>query len=213
VDDLTHYLDAMTRAVKTGNRDGALVRTVIAARSYSTGLDDLWDTITNAERIPRWFLPVSGDLRLGGHYQLEGNAGGQITRCEPPNIFAVTWEFGGQISWVKVTLESETATSTLLRLEHTQQGPDDFWNQYGPGAVGVGWDMGLVALARYLQTGALADRTQAMAWMESGDGRNFMRISSDGWCQASIAGGADSDWARAAAERTRQAYSGETGSG
>ena len=44
----------------------------------------LWDACTNAERIPRWFLPVSGDLRLGGRYQLEGNAGGTIERCDPP---------------------------------------------------------------------------------------------------------------------------------
>ena len=26
--------------------------------------------------FPRWFLPISGELRLGGRYQLTGNAGG-----------------------------------------------------------------------------------------------------------------------------------------
>ena len=31
-------------------------------------IDDVWDACTNPERIPRWFLPVSGDLRLGGRY-------------------------------------------------------------------------------------------------------------------------------------------------
>ena len=51
---------------------------------YDTTLDDLWDACTNAERIPRWFLPVSGELRDGGRYQLEGNAGGTIERCDPP---------------------------------------------------------------------------------------------------------------------------------
>ena len=44
----------------------------------------MWDACTDPERIGRWFLPVSGDLRLGGRYQLEGNAGGEILRCEPP---------------------------------------------------------------------------------------------------------------------------------
>jgi hypothetical protein len=39
---------------------------------YPASQSDLWDAVTNADRIPRWFLPVSGDLRLGGHYQLEG---------------------------------------------------------------------------------------------------------------------------------------------
>jgi uncharacterized protein YndB with AHSA1/START domain len=42
--------------------------------------------------IPRWFLPIAGDLRLGGRFQLEGNAGGEITECRPPRRLAVTWE-------------------------------------------------------------------------------------------------------------------------
>jgi hypothetical protein len=46
-------------------------------------VEDVWDAITSAERIPRRFLPVSGDLRLG-RYQLQGNAGGEITGCNPP---------------------------------------------------------------------------------------------------------------------------------
>ena len=44
----------------------------------------MWDAVTSAERIPRWFLPISGDLRLGGRYQLEGNAGGEVLECAPP---------------------------------------------------------------------------------------------------------------------------------
>ena len=31
---------------------------------------DLWEALTSAERIPRWFAPVSGDLRLGGRFQV-----------------------------------------------------------------------------------------------------------------------------------------------
>ena len=64
-------------------------------RLYDTSVDDLWDALTSKERIPRWFLPVEGDLKLGGRYQLKGNAGGTITACTPPNHFAATWEFGG----------------------------------------------------------------------------------------------------------------------
>jgi hypothetical protein len=35
--------------------------------------------------LRRRFPPVSGDLRLGGKYQLGGNAGGEILACEPPS--------------------------------------------------------------------------------------------------------------------------------
>src|SRR4029450_4047811 len=79
-------------------------RVVSISQTYDTDIDDLWDAVTNPEHIPRWFLPVSGELKVGGRYQLEGNAGGVIERCEPPRSFAATWEYGGAISWIEVTL-------------------------------------------------------------------------------------------------------------
>ena len=79
-------------------RDGHSARAVTLSRSYGTTVEDLWDAVTNGERIPRWFLPVSGELGPGGRYQLEGNAGGVITECERLSHFALTWEFGGDVS-------------------------------------------------------------------------------------------------------------------
>lgn len=52
--------------------DGQQVLTL--SRTYPTDVDDLWNACTDAERIPQWFLPVSGDLRPGGSYELAGNA-------------------------------------------------------------------------------------------------------------------------------------------
>ena len=54
-------------------------------RTYDAPIDDVWDALTTPERIGRWFLPISGDYRLGGRYQFEGNAGGEILACERPN--------------------------------------------------------------------------------------------------------------------------------
>ena len=91
---------AVTRELQQREHEGQTARVVVAARSYDTDIQDLWDALTNPERIPRWFLPVSGDLKLGGRYQFQGNAGGTITACEPPRRVAATWEFGGAVSWV-----------------------------------------------------------------------------------------------------------------
>ena len=107
----------MTREVRTGSRDGAPTKIAIARRTYPTGQADLWDALTNAERIPRWFLPVSGELKVGGRYQLEGNAGGVVERCDEPESFAVTWEFGEMMSWLAVTLAPD-GTGTRLELAH-----------------------------------------------------------------------------------------------
>jgi uncharacterized protein YndB with AHSA1/START domain len=75
-------------------------------------------------RISRWFLPISGDLRLCGRFQLEGNAGGEITDCEPPRRLAVTWEFGGHMILVTVDLAPAGEAATELRLRHAV-GDDD----------------------------------------------------------------------------------------
>ncbi|MEM7635602.1 MAG: SRPBCC domain-containing protein [Pseudomonadota bacterium] len=79
------------REVDERTRMGNPVRVVRAERVYMTGQTDLWDALTNIERIRRWFSPVSGELHLGGRYQIEGNAGGTITRCDEPEALDVTW--------------------------------------------------------------------------------------------------------------------------
>jgi len=209
--DIAATLGAVTREIGTRELEGRPAHVLVAARTYDTGIDDLWDALTNAERIPRWFMPITGDLRLGGRYQLQGNAGGEITTCEPPRRLAVTWEIGGQVSWVSVRLAEEAAGTTRLELEHTAHVDDKFWDEYGPGAVGVGWDLAInLGLGQHLETGAAVDPEAALAWPTSPEGKAFVRGSSDGWAQASIAAGTDAAAARAAAARTTAFYTGES---
>jgi len=154
-------------------------------------------------------LPISGDLRLGGRYQLQGNAGGEVVRCEPPRDLGLTWEMQGQVSWVNVALSALSAESTSLRLEHIAHVPDDLWNTFGPGAVGVGWDSALLGLDQLYATSSSVNPETAMAWLASDEGKQFLRGSSDAWCSASIAFGTDESLARAGANRTTAAYMGE----
>jgi uncharacterized protein YndB with AHSA1/START domain len=211
--DVLRYIGAVTREVHTRDHNGRPARVVVAASSYDTTIADLWDAITNPERIPRWFLPVSGDLRLGGHFQLQGNASGKIISCEPPKILALTWEFGGQVSWVHVRLTELSDGGTRLQLEHIAHVPDDFWSQYGPGAVGVGWDLSLRALGTYLTTGGAIDPNEAATWLTSEEGKEFVRRSSDEWGRASINAGTDEALAGEAAARTTAFYQGTKQSG
>ena len=206
--DIPRQIGAVTRTLENRLHEGRPARVVVAARPYDTTVDDLWDAVTNKDRIPRWFLPISGDLRLGGHYQLQGNAGGTITRCEPPRVVGMTWEFGGEVTWLEVTLEPIPGGRSLLRLEHVAHVPDPRWDEFGPGAVGVGWDTALLGLATHVATGAAVDPREAMAWLGSANGREFVRRSSDDWCRASIDAGTDAAAARAAAARTTAAYTG-----
>ena len=85
--DVARVLGLVTRSVRNFEKDGKAASAVTLTRLYDTDVDDLWDALTSKERIPRWFLPVEGDLQLGGRYQLKGNAGGTITACTPPESF------------------------------------------------------------------------------------------------------------------------------
>ena len=194
------------REIRTGERDGQPTKIAIVRRVYRTDQADLWNALTDAERIPRWFLPVSGSLEVGGRYQLEGNAGGVVERCDEPASFAATWEFGGMVSWVEVNL-SPAADGTLLELVHEAHVDQDMWAQYGPGAVGLGWDLALQAgLARHIATGAAVDPAEGLAYPSTEEGREFVRRSADGWREAAIADGDDPTAAAEAADRAFAAY-------
>jgi uncharacterized protein YndB with AHSA1/START domain len=191
----------VTREVRTGERDGEPTKIAVARRSYAAARGDLWQALTDPGRIPRWFLPVSGDLVEGGQYQLEGNAGGTVLRCQEPEAFAVTWEFGGNVSWVTVALRPHDG-GTTLELVHESPVDPEFWTQFGPGAVGVGWDMALLGLGLHLGSDASVDPAQAAAWSVSDQGKAFAGAAAHGWAEAAVADGDDAEEAAAAAERT-----------
>jgi uncharacterized protein YndB with AHSA1/START domain len=209
--DVDHQISAVERSVGERVLEAGTARVLRTGQSYDATLEELWDACTSAERLPRWFTPVSGDLRVGGRYQLEGNASGTIERCDPPRSFAATWEYGGEVSWIEVRLDPEGDARTRLTLEHVAHVDDSRWLQYGPGAVGVGWELALAGLGLHLATGAANDPAESAAWMASPDGMEFVTRSSRGWADASIAAGTDATEAHAAAERTTAFYTGTEG--
>ncbi|WP_319463430.1 SRPBCC family protein [Micromonospora sp. RTP1Z1] len=207
--EVTGQISAVERTVGSRALPAGKARVSTISQTYDAPLEDLWDACTSAERIPRWFLPISGDLRLGGRYQLEGNASGTVERCDPPHGFAATWEYGGEVSWIEVRLSPAGEGRTRFELEHVAHVDDERWAEFGPGATGVGWDMGLLGLASHLAAdGSGVDPAEAAAWMGSDEGRRFMTLSSERWGEASVAAGTPADEARAAAQRTTAAYTG-----
>jgi uncharacterized protein YndB with AHSA1/START domain len=203
--DPTATADLVTREVRTGSREGAPTKIAVARRTYPTDQADLWDALTNAERIPRWFLPISGDLEVGGRYQLEGNAGGVIERCEEPESFAVTWEYGAMMSWLEVTL-TPAGDATTLELAHEAHVDPELWGQFGPGAVGVGWDLALIGLGLHIETRAQVDPAEGRAFPTSPAGIEFVRQAATGWSDAAVGDGDEPRPAREAAERTVAFY-------
>jgi uncharacterized protein YndB with AHSA1/START domain len=209
MESLPGTLGLTVRSLSTVELDGAPARRTVLARSFPTDRADLWEAVTTAERIPRWFLPISGDLQVGGRYQLEGHAGGTIEECEPPHRFRVTWGMGeGPTTWVTVTLEPDGA-GTRLELEHLGPVPEELWAQFGPSATGLGWDMMLFGLDLHLVTGEANDPAEAAAWMASPNGLAFMQESAQAWQATDEADGTPAEEAAARAQRTIAVYTGQ----
>jgi len=216
--DVNAQLKAVARGIETKEVDGVLSYVQTLAQTYPSPIDDVWDAVTAVERIPRWFLPVSGDLRLGGHFQFEGNAGGEVRRCDPPSNgqagYTVTWGMGmGEPAIVHVRLTALDAASTRFELENVAAVasiPDGVWEQFGPSATGIGWDSGLLGLASYFGGGdGGISPEEAQAWLATDEGKSFLRGSADAWALAHIADGADPETANAAATTTYGMYTGE----
>lgn len=184
--DLLEQLATIERQVTA---DESVV--VLLRRSYPTTADDLWEALTEPDRLKRWFLPLSGDLRVGGTFQLEGNAGGDILACERPKMLRVT--FGGEASVVELRLVPD-GDATVLELEHSV--PIEMaGSTAGSLYVGPGWDGAFLGLALHLE-GFDGDPVAAA---NSPEVQRFNLGSIEAWCEASKGGATDEQIAEAAA--------------
>jgi len=181
--DISNQIDAIHREVGSRSAESGEVVSVLLRRGYDAPVDDVWDAVTDPDRIKRWFMPISGDLREGGNFQLEGNAGGRILRCEPPRLLRAT--FGGETSVVELRLIPDGDGATTFELEHTV--PIEMAGS-GAGAlyVGPGWDGALMGLGLFL-AGTVADDPVAAA--SSPEAQEFSRHSVQAWTAAIEASG------------------------
>lgn len=179
--DILEHINAVQREV---SRTGETV-TVLMRRSYRAEPAEVWDALTDPDRMRRWFMPVTGELKVGGSFQLEGNAGGEILECEPPKRFKVT--FGGPTSLLELRLFPGADASTELELEHSMSeapapgGSGALW-------VGPGWDGGLLGLALYVN-GELPADTNPMEMANSAEVIAYNEQCVRAWIEAIRASG------------------------
>jgi uncharacterized protein YndB with AHSA1/START domain len=170
--DILDMLDGTHREIDYRETPAGRVRSLLIRREYDAAITDVWDAITDPERLRRWFLPVTGDLREGGTFQLKDNAGGEIRRCAAPTLLAVTWAYGdAPASDVEIRL-IETAGVTTLELHHAPVAEtidfdgrdiDPVLNDAETGiwGLGAGWELGVIGLGMYLRGEFPADEAAA----------------------------------------------------
>jgi uncharacterized protein YndB with AHSA1/START domain len=178
--DIADHLIHVQRAVAKRSGDSGELVAVTLRRRYDATPDDVWDAVTDPERLVRWFLPVKGDLREGGNFQLEGNAGGDILVCDAPRRLRVT--FGGETSIVELRLVPD-GEGTTFELDHTV--PVEMAGS-GAGAlwVGPGWDGAVIALGVYLEgDDETLDELRRLVEGGTPEGQELGRQSVDVWAR------------------------------
>lgn len=141
-------------------------------RLLDAPIDKVWQYLVDPELRARWFMGGPTDLRVGGHmgmtmdhdrlsdqptptpekYQayIGHSWNERITRCEPPNLLAITWE-DGAAGEVTFTLNAEDGRTRLVLTHNGLRGRDDAIN------FGGGWLSHLAVLERRLRGEPVAD--------------------------------------------------------
>lgn len=211
--DVLDELAAARRAMGSSTLPAGEAYTVELTRHYDAEVEDVWDAITSPDRLRRWLGPVTGDLRLGGRYDLESGEHGEILRCEAPRVLRVSWLFGPEAdAWpgtseVEVRLTPAAHGQTEFALVHAASVGEPTFAQFGPGAGGVGWDLWLLTLARHLDGDDRLDHAQ---FSTSDAGRDFIRRSAAAWGEAHAAAGGEPDAVAAAMAATTAFYAPDT---
>ncbi|NKX86161.1 SRPBCC family protein [Nocardia coubleae] len=177
------------------------------ARTYDTTTEDLWDACTDPHRLSRWFEPVSGELREGGRYRLDGSGTtGTIEECVAPTRLRITWEYGDDTSVVEVTI---TGTEDGATLELTHSVPDnEHWRTFGPGATGVGWETSFLAVGFFLSGDDRATPAELEKLLSTPEGAEYIRRAASAWGDAHTTAGTDPATARTVADRVACFYTG-----
>jgi Activator of Hsp90 ATPase homolog 1-like protein len=66
-------IQAIARTVSRQSGVGGETISVLARRSYPENTKLVWEALTVPDKLQAWFLPVHGDLRVGGQFQTECN--------------------------------------------------------------------------------------------------------------------------------------------
>jgi len=103
----------------------AIGRDLVLERVLPGSIEDAWASITESDRLARWFCTWTGEPRVGATLELtlvaeEGDASSQaeILACEPPTHLAVSTHDQGGTWLLEATLTPIDSKHTRLRFVH-----------------------------------------------------------------------------------------------
>lgn len=137
-------------------------------QTWETDAADLWNAVTEPERLARWFAPIVGTPVVGGQFGVhfdDGDVPGMtLLSCDPGRGFTFAWPMAQGATEVDVEVREETATTSTLLLTHRLL-PREKAPEYG-----AGWTAYLGQLRDHLAGHAGGDW-----WADFGASRDRLR--------------------------------------
>ena len=91
-------------------------------QTWATDAADLWDAVTDPERLARWFAPIVGTPVVGGEFGVHFDDGDvpcmTLLACDPGRRFTFAWPMEQGPAEVTVEVRPETPTTSTLLLSH-----------------------------------------------------------------------------------------------
>ena len=122
-----------TGVISNGNR-------IAFMRNFAASVDDVWASVTEPDRLARWYGTWIGDPSTGQITVImtsEGEHDGNpatIRVCDPPHRLGLTLTGGGEVWQLDLEVDDIGAGQSTLTLVQTFSGPDII------PMVGPGWD-------------------------------------------------------------------------
>ena len=191
-------------------------RQVRAVLTLTTNVErapaQLWALLTRPDELARWFGPVTGELHEGGRFDAPDGASGSILEIEEPHRISLSWAQGGAEDPLLIQLDPEDDGTTLLRLRHTVLVDAEDFERTGPGALAIGWEIALLALAAHTDgwRGSCLTTvpTPTPQWREGAEAAGYLRAWSVRWAAEAIAAGVDETIARRGEAETARKHLG-----
>ena len=163
------------------------------------------------QRIGRWFLPAERrPAASAGTISLRATPAGRSSPANgrPPAAPDVGGRRGRQSrrrlgSRAAASCPTGTTRRPWSRSSTPPSSRRRCGDMFGPGAVGIGWEMGFLGLALHLRGGSVGD---PIAWQLSDEGRAYATRSSEAWGARHVASGADPEAAATAVANSTAFY-------
>lgn len=194
--NLARHLGAVLRQTRSLQNDSRLVS---VSRLYDTTPEDLWDALTNPERLRRWFQNVTGEQK---EFALEDGTKLSVTGCEPNRRATMKWG----AAQLEFSLHREHS-HTRLTVEQAVPVSDAEWKRLGPGQFGLELEEAMLRLSIHLDSGTAVTKLAWSGWRVSANGHQFIQGATDAWAEAAVKANVDPIDAHQAATRVAELHS------